>query len=82
MRVKKKVVSVLSALALMLGIGVATATAAQAWTETVGPFGSLSTCDYQRYQYGLAYGAGNISACWQYGSGANATKWGFWVRHN
>lgn len=82
---KQKVGAVLTALVLMLGIGVAAAAPAQAWVQTVGPFGSLSTCNYQRYQYGLAYGMASVDGapCWQQVSGTtNKGKWFFYVVHN
>lgn len=81
---KKKIGAVLTALVLTLGIGVAAAAPAQAWQETVGPFGSQPTCDQTRYNYVQAYGARNVSAsCWQQTNGTtNKGKWFFFVVHN
>lgn len=79
---KQKIGGALAALTLMLGIGVAAAAPAQAWQETVGPFGSQPSCDYTRYQYAVAYGAANVSAtCWKHMAGANKGKWSFFVNH-
>jgi hypothetical protein len=68
------------AAAVVMATGIALAPAASAsassgasFSWTVGPFGSQSTCDFNRYEYKQVYG---VSPCWK---GLNSTKWYFYA---
>jgi hypothetical protein len=62
---------------LAAGMALVPATSASASGSaqyTIGPFGSLTTCDYNRYQYKQAYS--HVGPCWQ---NRSDKKWYFFV---
>jgi len=69
--------SVVAAVLLAAGaafVPAGSASAAGSFQWTVGPFGSQSTCLYNRYEYKRVYA--NVGPCWQ---GLNDKKWYFFV---